>query len=58
MNKLECFKAYDIRGKVPEELDVDLAYKIGIAYADIMNPGKVIVGYDVRLESPMIAEVD
>lgn len=56
MNKLECFKAYDIRGKVPEELNVDLAYKIGIAYADIINPGKIIVGYDVRLESPMIAE--
>ena len=51
MNELTCFKAYDIRGKVPEELDEELAYKIGLAYSDIINPGTVIVGYDVRLES-------
>ncbi|MDP4832887.1 MAG: phosphomannomutase CpsG [Rickettsiaceae bacterium] len=56
MDKLECFKAYDIRGKVPEEIDVSLAYKIGCAYADIIDPGTVIVGYDVRLESPLLAE--
>lgn len=51
MNELLCFKAYDIRGKVPEELNDELAYKIGLAYSDIINPGTVIVGYDVRLES-------
>jgi len=51
MNKLLCFKAYDIRGKVPYELDEELAYKIGLAYSAIINPGKVVVGYDVRLES-------
>lgn len=56
MDKLKCFKAYDIRGKVPEELNANLAYNIGLAYADIINPGTVIVGYDVRLESPMLAE--
>ena len=55
MNKLECFKAYDIRGKVPQQLDVDLSYKIGVAYANIISPDSVIVGYDVRLESPLIA---
>ena len=51
MNKLLCFKAYDIRGKVPYELDEELAYKIGLAYSAIINPRKVVVGYDVRLES-------
>jgi phosphomannomutase len=51
MNELTCFKAYDIRGKVPEELDEELAYKIGWAYSHIINPGTAIVGYDVRLES-------
>jgi phosphomannomutase/phosphoglucomutase len=51
MEKLQCFKAYDIRGRVPEDLNVDLAYLIGVSYADIINPGKVIVGFDVRLES-------
>jgi phosphomannomutase / phosphoglucomutase len=55
MEKLQCFKAYDIRGKVPEDLSVDLAYLIGVSYADIINPGKVIVGFDVRLESVAIS---
>ncbi len=52
---LSCFKAYDIRGKVPQDLDEELSYKIGYAYASILKPGKVIVGYDVRLESPALA---
>lgn len=51
MYDLKCFKAYDIRGRVPEELNEALAYKIGIAYSAILNPGNVIVGYDIRLES-------
>lgn len=51
MRKLQCFKAYDIRGKIPEDLNTELAYLIGVAYAEIINPEKVIVGYDVRLES-------
>ncbi|CAO5676963.1 MAG: Phosphomannomutase/phosphoglucomutase [Holosporales bacterium] len=53
---LNCFKAYDIRGKVPEELDEALAYKIGIAYSKIFNPRSVIVGFDARLESPKISK--
>jgi phosphomannomutase / phosphoglucomutase len=56
MDKLICFKAYDIRGKVPDELNGELAYQIGCAYANIIDPGTVMVGYDVRLESPMLAE--
>ncbi len=52
---LNCFKAYDIRGKVPEELNEELAWRIGRAYADEIQPGAVVVGYDVRLESPMLA---
>ncbi|MEJ2061253.1 MAG: phosphomannomutase [Gammaproteobacteria bacterium] len=45
------FKAYDIRGRVPEELDEDLAYRIGRAYAAYLNPGRVVVGRDVRESS-------
>lgn len=56
MKKLQCFKAYDIRGKIPEDLNTELAYLIGIAYAEIINPGKVIIGYDVRLESIDLAD--
>lgn len=50
-----CFKAYDIRGKVPDELDEDLAYQIGCAYAAEIKPDAVVVGHDVRLESPLLA---
>jgi phosphomannomutase len=53
---LSCFKAYDIRGQVPAQLDAELAYLIGRAFVDEINPGTVVVGYDVRLESPMLAE--
>jgi phosphomannomutase/phosphoglucomutase len=53
---LTCFKAYDIRGQVPAPLDAELAYRIGRAFVDEINPGTVVVGYDVRLESPMLAE--
>ena len=55
MDKLVCFKAYDIRGKVPDELSEELAYYIGLAYCNVINPRRVVVGYDGRLESPMLA---
>ena len=54
--KLSCFKAYDVRGKVPEELDELLAYHIGRALAQVLKPGAVVVGRDVRLSSPELAE--
>ncbi|WP_058833876.1 phosphomannomutase/phosphoglucomutase [Luteimonas abyssi] len=49
---LSCFKAYDIRGRVPDELDTDLARRIGIAMAGVLGPGPVVLGRDVRLSSP------
>lgn len=51
MNKLTCFKAYDIRGKLGSELNEDIAYKIGRAYGQIYQPKTVVVGCDVRLTS-------
>lgn len=56
MEKLNCFKAYDIRGKVPSELNADLAYKIGRTFAKHVNAKKVVVGYDVRKSSLEICE--
>lgn len=56
MEKLNSFKAYDIRGKVPSELNTDLAYKIGRAFARYVNAKKVVVGYDVRKSSLEICE--
>ena len=51
MNKLTCFKAYDIRGKLGTELNEEIAYKIGRAYGQIYQPKTVVVGCDVRLTS-------
>lgn len=56
MEKLNSFKAYDIRGKVPSELNSDLAYKIGRTFARYVNAKKVVVGYDVRKSSLEICE--
>jgi len=55
-NTLSCFKAYDIRGRVPDELNEEIAYRIGRVYADFLKPEKVIVGYDIRLSSPGLCE--
>jgi len=52
---LSCFKAYDVRGRIPDELDEDLAYKIGRGYATLLSPSKVCVGRDVRLSSEAVA---
>ena len=54
--KLTCFKAYDVRGRVPEQLNEDIAYRIGRAYADVIKASSVVVGYDIRLSSPALCE--
>ncbi|HGB3605125.1 phosphomannomutase CpsG, partial [Salmonella enterica] len=51
MNKLTCFKAYDIRGRLGVELDDDIAYRIGRAYGELFKPQTVVVGGDTRLTS-------
>lgn len=45
------FKAYDIRGRIPDELNEEVAFKIGRAYATLLKPGKICIGRDVRLSS-------
>ncbi|MBU0673330.1 MAG: phosphomannomutase [Proteobacteria bacterium] len=52
---LACFKAYDIRGRVPDELNADLAFRIGQAYARRFQPKRMAIGYDIRLSSPELA---
>ncbi|MDO3385019.1 phosphomannomutase CpsG [Gilvimarinus sp. SDUM040013] len=48
MASLTCFKAYDIRGKLGEELDEEIAYRIGRAYGQFLKPKTVVLGGDVR----------
>ena len=52
---LNSFKAYDIRGRIPDEINDSLAYDIGRAYAAFVKPKRVAVGYDIRLSSPQLA---
>ncbi|SPZ56903.1 Phosphomannomutase/phosphoglucomutase [Serratia quinivorans] len=51
MEKLACFKAYDVRGKLGEELNDDIAYRIGRAYGEFLKPKTIVLGSDVRLTS-------
>ncbi|EKN6261968.1 phosphomannomutase/phosphoglucomutase [Yersinia enterocolitica] len=51
MSTLTCFKAYDIRGKLGEELNDDIAYRIGRAFAQYLKPQQVVIGGDARLTS-------
>ncbi len=56
MNKLNSFKAYDIRGKVPSELNSDLAYKTGKAFVKLIEAKTVVIGHDIRKSSEEISE--
>jgi len=48
---ITCFKAYDIRGKLGEQLNIDVAYRVGRAFAQHTQAKKVVVGGDIRLTS-------
>ncbi len=50
------FKAYDVRGVVPDDLDEDLARGIGAAFAEFSGVSKIAIGRDCRLSSPGLAE--
>lgn len=52
---LTCFKAYDVRGKLYEELNDEIAYRIGRATAQFLNAGSVVVGFDSRATSADLA---
>lgn len=54
--ELTCFKAYDVRGRIPDELNEDIAYRIGRAYAEYLKPKRVVVGHDIRLSSPAMSD--
>lgn len=53
--ELSCFKAYDVRGVVPDTLNENIAWRIGRAFAEEIDPGRVVIGHDIRLTSPALA---
>ena len=54
--RITCFKAYDIRGRVPEQLNEDIAYRIGRASALYLNAKTMVVGHDIRLSSRALCD--
>ncbi|MDB4069213.1 phosphomannomutase, partial [Pseudomonadales bacterium] len=53
---IHCFKAYDLRGRVPDQLNESIAYRVGRAYAAFLQPKRVVVGHDIRLSSPSLCD--
>jgi phosphomannomutase len=49
-------KAYDIRGTVPDQLDAELSFQVGAAFAQVSGAGVIAVGHDMRLSSPQLAD--
>lgn len=54
MTDLSCFKAYDIRGKVPDPLSPELAFALGRAVAGHFGARSVVLGHDARLSGPVL----
>ena len=52
--RLNCFKAYDIRGKLGAELTEEIAYRIGRSVAQVLQTKQVVIGYDERETSPTL----
>jgi len=53
---LTCFTAYDVRGKIPDNFDQQIALRITLAFAHHCRVGKMVIGRDMRLTSPLLAE--
>ncbi|MGH2820394.1 MAG: phosphomannomutase/phosphoglucomutase, partial [Actinomycetota bacterium] len=50
------FKAYDVRGVYPDELDEGVAHAVGVAFARFTGAGRIALGRDMRSSSPVLAE--
>lgn len=56
MSSITCFKAYDLRGRIPTELNAEVAYRVARGYAQFLRPQRVVVGRDIRLSSAELAD--
>jgi phosphomannomutase len=53
--QIDCFKAYDIRGRIPDQLNADIAYRVGNATAEYLDAKRVVLGRDIRESSDELA---
>jgi len=56
VKSISCFKAYDLRGRIPVELNEEVAYLVGRGYAQFLEPKRVVVGRDIRLSSASLTD--
>ena len=56
MSPITAFKAYDLRGRIPTELNQDIAYRVARGYAEFLKPRRICVGRDIRLSSAELAQ--
>ena len=55
-SEISCFKAYDVRGRIPTELNQEVAFKIGVGIASYFSTKTAVIGYDIRPSSLEILE--
>lgn len=56
MKPITCFKAYDLRGRIPDDLNDEVAYRVGRGYAKFLSPRRIVVGRDIRLSSAALTD--
>jgi phosphomannomutase len=56
LKPISAFKAYDLRGRIPDELNDDVAYRVARGYAQFLGPKRVVVGRDIRLSSAALTD--
>ena len=56
MSSITCFKAYDLRGRIPNELNDEVAYRVARGYAQFLTPKRIVVGRDIRLSSAKLTD--
>jgi phosphomannomutase len=56
LKAITCFKAYDLRGRIPNELNDDVAYRVARGYAQFLSPKRIVVGRDIRLSSAALTD--
>ena len=56
MSAIHCMKAYDLRGRIPDELNEDVAYRVARGYAQFLSPKRIVVGRDIRLSSAALTD--
>jgi phosphomannomutase len=56
LKPISCFKAYDLRGRIPSELNEDVAYRVARGVAQFLSPQRIVVGRDIRLSSAALTD--